>query len=347
MKYLFLVCTEYHLLLSLNYIKSLESDENEYILVLRRKSNGGRFSSNLNFNHFPYKVLEWNHDFNAKTKLTSEILADINRIKSIKPDFFCFFQEQDMLSMLLLNKLDAKSNFLFQDGMKAYNRLKRIPVSLLINEINMQKWLFTHFKIKDDFFNVFKAHRYGFRKKITDLYLTFPESYSNWNKRLVHKIQINTEKYFLDDLKQLYNWNSQILTNTQDAIFYVNQPLGEDSHTEIYVIKEIINRFPDTTFYIKIHPNTSKKQIELYNELKTVEIIESKIPAEIFILSLENSIILSISSSSLFLNNPKNDYYYLRPIFAEKIKRLKKYLTKSPSLHIKEIYSISEINKIK
>lgn len=347
MKYVFLVCTEYHLFLTLNFINELQNADATCTIIVRRNSKGGRIAySNLNLTELPYKFIDWKHDFNPKTRGSQELDNDLDTLLALKPDCFCFFQEQDMLSAFLLNKLSAKENFLFQDGMKAYNKLKIIPLSLLLNEFKIQKWLYKNYKITDDTFNLFKSHRYGFRKKITHLYLTFPDNYVNWSNKIINKSVISYEVKFLNKLKEVFGWNNDLLINQENIIFYLNQPCSFDSDIENQVLRDILLKFPNKIMYIKIHPNTTRVQIDGYNKLNNVIIIESKVPAELFILSLSNSIILSISSSALFVNNNNNNnYYYLRPMFVKYSKRLKKYITSSPSDHIKDISSIQDIWK--
>jgi hypothetical protein len=345
MKYVFLVCTEYHLLLTLNFINEIKGDDNIYTIVLRGKSKSSRISDSLNLQHFHFKWIKWIHDFTPLSKLTPDLKTDLNKIIQLQPDVFCFFQEQDMLTAFLLNKFNAKENFLFQDGMKAYNKLNRMPISLLMNEIRILKWLYINFKIRDDIFRVFSAHKYGFRNNITGIFLTFPDAYNNWNNQKIYKSPISNSKSFHNDIKKFFNWNENLIQEHDGVIFYVNQPFSYNSNIELDVIKAILERFPSKRMYIKAHPNSTSSQLHEYNQLENVLIINEKIPAELYILNLSNSIILSISSTSLFMNNPSNTFYYLRPIFEQDITRLKKYKTTSPSTHIKMIDNINYIEE--
>ena len=341
MKFVFLVCTEYHLLLTLNYLE--DNEIKEVIIIVRGSSKSNRISSNINIDHLNAKFVFWKHDFNHSSKLTMKIKEGLDDLLKLKPDVFCFFQEQDMLAMFLLNKFQANENYLFQDGMKAYNSLKRMPVSLLINELKMQLFLYKNFRINDDIYNVLNSHKYGFRKRTTKLYLTFPEAYNNWNGKVLGKSPLTINSTFLEKLKVIFKWDDSLLQEKNNIIFYLNQPLGLAIDLERNVIKKIINKYPNKEFYIKIHPNITIEQLTSYKDIVGIKLINSKIPAEIFIANITNSIIFAVSSTALFFKTPTNKYFYLRPIFMDKVKRLKKYNTKSPSEHIIEIDSILKL----
>lgn len=80
-----------------------------------------------------------------------------------------------------------------------------------------------------------------------------------------------------------------------------------------------------------------------YKMIKNAQIVDSIIPAELFIMNLSKSIIISQGSTSMFLNNPDNKFYYIYELLENDIKRLKRYKMCNPAPHIKSVKSIEEI----
>jgi hypothetical protein len=96
---------------------------------------------------------------------------------------------------------------------------------------------------------------------------------------------------------------------------------------------------------LKLHPLTTQESIDKYRGIDdNVYCIDSLIPAEVFIMNLTDSVIISLNSTSMFYNSPFNKYYYVSNIFMDKIGRLRRYdFNKSPSTHIKMVERIDDI----
>jgi hypothetical protein len=187
------------------------------------------------------------------------------------------------------------------------------------------------------------AKKYAHLKSIHKVYLTFPESYKNWNKKNLEKIEMIPIPELNQALKKVFRWDDDLLPERKRIIFYLNQPMRDDGVAETRLLIALQELFPENKIYIKNHPHTPKNKIELYKKLKNVEIIDSLIPAELFIMNLYNSIIISMVSTAMFLNNPENKYYYNYKLLENDIKRFRRYKTLNPAPHIRVVEKLQDI----
>ena len=124
----------------------------------------------------------------------------------------------------------------------------------------------------------------------------------------------------------------------------MNQPMHDDGSFEVSTLKYLENKYPHATIYIKNHPLTSQVKLDAYKALNKVKIIDSKIPAELFISQLEDSIVFSVCSTSMFINNRTCRFYYTFAIEENNtIERLKKYKVINPSKHIVSVNHVDAI----
>jgi len=124
----------------------------------------------------------------------------------------------------------------------------------------------------------------------------------------------------------------------------MNQPLHDDGSFEIGVLRKLMEKYPESKIYIKYHPLTSEVKMNKYKELDNVVVIDSQIPAELFISQLKNSLILSICSTSMFINNENCKFYWLNEIQENNnVTRLKRFNIINPTNHIISAKSVEEI----
>jgi hypothetical protein len=311
----FFVHTEYHLLLSLHAIMQNYSNENEYevTIVLKRTSKSNRLKQDLDLSFLPYHFILLDFDLNLKKKLSKDEKESLDSLLEKKFDVFVFFQEQDPISIIIINQYKKNNTkiYLFQDGLKPYiaHSMSFSP-SLLLNNIKQNQWIKKNGYPITDYFSFVNCKMYGFLKGIDKLFLTFPEAYINWNKLPIEKIEPTFSDEFVLVLKKLFLWEEQLLVKRERVIFFMNQPLHDDGSFEVQLLQNLQKKHPDATIYIKNHPLTTKVKIDAYKQIENVSIINSKIPAEVFISQLKNSIILSVCSTSMFIDNPKCKFYY-------------------------------------
>ena len=349
-KICFYIHTEYHLLLSIHSIQQNFSDVNDYevIIVIKRNNKSNRLKQELNFSILPYEIKFLDLIIDLNKKLTSEDRSKIDGLLSLELDQFNFFQEQDPLAIILINAFKQKGSVinLYQDGLKPYiTHTMSFSPSLLINNVKQNFWIRKNNFQVPDYFSFINAKMYGFLKGIDQLYLTFPESFINWKKLPIQIITPSFSTEFLSTLKQVFSWKDELLNERERVIFFMNQPMHDDGTFEVNMLQRLQEKYPGTKIYIKNHPLTTQIKLKAYEKLSNVKIIDSKIPAELFISQLENSIILSVCSTSMFMNNPKCKFYYTFAIEEKNnIERLKKYTAINPCNHINSVNTIEQIS---
>ena len=340
--------TEYHLLLFINLLINEEEKGivNDHILYVRGQ-NGFRIPKNLNFSYLSVDVRLSAEKFKEDSPLNHDSKILLDTLLSIQPNKFIFFQEQDLLSHILADRWKQKYNtaiFLYQDGLKPYNILKYNSLGLMKLHYKYNLWMKRNGFSIHSWFSPLWSHRYAYMKNIDEVYLTFPEAYVNWNKKNVKKIEfLNYEKLKIQ-LEKVFNWNDNLLPQKEGIIFYLSQPMRDDGTIEDAFIQKLVESFPKHEIYLKLHPNIQQHKIDIYNKNANLTIITARIPAELFIMQLSKSLVISMNSTSMFINNINCKFYYIHEVFKNDIKRLSRYDIKvHPAPHIHLAKKIEDI----
>lgn len=347
-KILIFVHTEYHLLLAVNQLLRLYNDKNlfQVELFVRRGKDSKRLNQSLDFSDLPCTVIFFDEEISIYKNLSDSVKSSIENLKDKKTDVFIFFQENDPL-MVILSSFYFKNGTdvcLYQDGLKPYVNLQFHSLGLLKHEHLQNLWMRKNGFSVNSWFSPIWSKKFAFLKGITKVYLTFPEAYNNWNKKHLEKIEMIPLNVLNPVLKKLYVWDDTLLPIREKVILYMNQPMHDDGIAETEFLIKLNNKFPGTLIYVKLHPLTNEIKLNRYKTVPSLRIIQSQIPAELFHMNLKDSIILSVNSTSMFLNNPENKYYYLYKIFDKEIKRLSRYVLKgTPSSHISLANSLNDI----
>jgi hypothetical protein len=307
-KICYLVHTEYHLLLSITDIMERYNDDDKYdiYIVIKRKKNSKRLNQELDIDFLPYHFIFLEVDINLASKLNPEEKQDIDELGKIDFSTFIFFQEQDPVTVVLIDKLAAKGTkiYLFQDGLKAYIfDTMKFSLGLIQDNIKANKWIKRNGYAVSDPFSFLRCRKYAFLKNIDKVFLTFPEAYNNRNNKSVGLLSTAFTEELRNVLKRVFKWQDDLLPVRENVIFFMNQPMGDDGSFEINLLKNLRKRYPNNVLYIKLHPLTSDAILQRYKELDNISVINSKVPAELFISELKNSIVMSVYSSSMFINN--------------------------------------------
>jgi hypothetical protein len=319
----------------------------EVTLVFKRSTKNNRLKHDLEFSFLPFTIIFLELDLDLKKKLSKPEKESLDHLLALHFETFGFFQEQDPIAIIIINHYKTRNTkiHLFQDGLKPYiaHSMSFSP-ALIINNVKQNIWIKKNGYPITNYFSFINCKMYGFLKGIDKLFLTFPEAYINWNKLAIDKIEPTLGDEFVTVLKKLFLWNDGLLQKRENVIFFMNQPMHDDGSFEVNLLQNLQKKYPDATIYIKNHPLTSKVKIEAYKQISNVTLISSKIPAELFISQLSNSIILSVCSTSMFIDNPKCKFYYTFAIEENNnIERLKKYKVINPTKHVISVHTMDDI----
>lgn len=342
------VYTEYHLLLSINEILKTYHDENHYEVRLYLKGGKqNRLSKDLDFSCLPIKTEYYDIAIDTGNLLDKNTRNEIQFLLDNPPDIFIFFQEQDPLMVILSSGFSKKGSeiYLYQDGFKPHLKLKLHSLGLLKYEHKLNVWLRKNGFSVESWLSPIYSKKYAYLKSINKIFLTFPEHYKNWNKKDIEKIVFLPNKTLNPYLKKIFRWDDSLLPQKENIILFLNQPAHWiDEEAEIELLRSLLERYPNNPIYIKLHPLTKVEKLEQYRQFKDTHIIDSRILAELFIMNVKQSIIISLFSTSMFLNNPENKFYYIYKLFKGKSKTLNRItITAVPIDHIKIVTSINDI----
>lgn len=341
------VHTEYHLMLMVNEI--MKNPNISYRVYIMTKKNHRRLQLDLDFSSFTnayFQSILISFNFNGNfSKEHKQLLYEISNLKI---NFLHFFQENDAVLLSLIKSVKKTNKTceicLFQDGLKPYNRLKGYSIGMLKGDIQMWQWLWRNGIRELKPLKLLNSKKYAFTDEVDTVYLTFPEAYINWNNKALKKIEYYDHESFKACLEKLFGWHNNLLPVNHGVILYMTQPAHHDPLIEYDFLKKLKTQL-NRPLILKLHPLTSEESIQKYKSIaKDVFVIDSVLPAELFIMNLTDSIIVSLNSTSMFYKTPTNRYYYVSNFFKDKIKRLRRYnFNQSPSEHIKMIEQIEDI----
>jgi hypothetical protein len=338
-KNVYVVFTEYQFLQALNIATAIY-DSDEFINSIYLVRNGSRlngFKSNINseINNIIIHVL----DLKNQKEIAGFILNE-------NPTHFLFFQAISGLNVYLAHTFYKRGVeiSLGPDGYNAYADFKKKHHSMSILKDSFKENLKL---IKDKMFSG-KIHRfdyytYGYQRFINNLWLTHPNQYKHQSKNKVQLLQLpEFNKKCINIIKNSFDFNIEFPKN--DVIYFFNQPLWSGLvDIEFDFLKEVVASFSDKKIVVKFHPLTDKTMKEKYKTLKGLLVIESSIPAEVFILNLDNCIVFSGWSSVLLTENKSCNYYFNFPIYKKLNDPIFNQINIIPLDHIKIIESPKEM----
>ena len=310
----FLTHTEYHFIQSLNLaLTKFRGTEFENHIHITKY--GDRFDNIKNASSV-HNIKITFHIEKHMGDIVKEILEnnDCNN--------FFFFQENSIYNKWLAYQLKKKYETticLGPDGYKPYSLydkkhelLSMIKDTLKDNYTLYKNNIFTTTLFKSDYY------RYGSSKIIDEVWLVdidaFDDKHNKTRARLKKISSFSNDTF--GKIKAYFKKIDNILEGEEGVILYLNQPFWTDRliRKEISFLKDLLNNF-DKKVYLKIHPGTPKDTILIYKKIKGLILIDSNLPAELYILSITKSIIFSGWSTALITNNTSCNYYFNLPIY--------------------------------
>ena len=329
----FIIHTEYHLMLSVHFAVSLYSGYNNHIYI----TDGHRVRDDI---HSPVSNVEL-HNIPATGYGTSSFLK---KIQKYKPENFFFFQEGSSDNMYLafwLHRAGTRIGLL-QDGLKPYVVWNRyhLWVHRVLDTIRIQKEVLKR-KTFLPYFRLLNQYSYGEWSFVDDIWLSFPKEFKNRNGKILKQIPDFT-KEALSAVNQMFNVEKYNIKSNDIVI--VGQPRRQEYwEREIEVYRGIVEKFPNRDILFKAHPNMKAVFLEKISQIEGIKIIDFSIPVELLILQLKYSYIISGYSTALLTNNPSCHFYWFYKFFGITGRVFSQLQIVNPSSHIKEISSIDEI----
>lgn len=338
-KVAFVVHTEYHLMETIGYITHYFPDTmyDIYIYIVSVK-NGGRIkASDLNFENFKINVIYASYKSNRLFSLHNKRM--LGNIINLNPNVMIIFNEFHYWKQYLVSKLHNKGCkiILAPDGAHVYSDKKLTLESNFKYMLRSFMINLTNLTIPPLFINRGK-YNYAYLKYIDEVWVDNATIFKNRNNHRVRETLSFGEMDPLTNIKKLYGADDiNIISN---SILFIDQPIGDISLTNeiIDVINNVAKRIKYPV-YVKMHPNSKTDVLDLYKQNEFI-ILPNNLPAELYIQNLKDSIVISLFSTALFLNNRTCRFYWIYPIFDFYRTTLK---LNNPTEHIVVAYNQYEI----
>lgn len=331
MSNIFLIHTEYHLLMTIRIILSNFKNCDNYIYIASANRIPGNYVSNYSNIHF--RRLEAVNYGNYNT---------INEFISLKSENFFFFQDNSSDNIYIAFHLQRKKIkvALVQDGLKPYPKWhrKHLVLSLFRETFQFYMQMFRRKAVIPSLF--LKSYKYGHLKYVDQLWVDYPDKLSSKTNKEIIRIP-DMSKEISDEIESILSYRP--MANLDNVILYIGQPLKPILwKKEIEIINLIKANNPQMQFLYKVHPNTKNEQLENYKSINAFSFVKDNIPAELIIAAMNRSIIVSIYSTALITNNPNCKFYWTRKLYGDSGIFTQLEII-NPTSHIIEVENVSEI----
>lgn len=337
---IYVVLTEYQFLQAVNIATGIYNDPEilNIIYIIRRGTRLMTIDSNKNWDFSNIQIIFLDE---KKPFEIAEIILEKN------PSHFLFFQGGYALNVYLAYKLSRRGAeiSLGPDGYGPYAvfNKKFHLLSLIIDSFKQNKFLFKN-NLFNGKFHLFDYYKYGNLKFIKNLWITHPDQYKHRanNKPNILKLP-DFSKNCVNFVQDFFNFSQDF--PTENEIYFFNQPLKPLLvKAEYKFLQDVINSYPEKVIIIKLHPLTSPDIKLLYQNLSGTKVIDSNIPAEVLLLSLNNCIVFTGWSAVLITENNSCNYYFNYPIYKKLNDRA---INQINIVNLNHITMISSANEMK
>ena len=332
----FLIHTEYHLMMTIRMIVSCFSKDENYIYYTVGRLKKEQFIETNNYGMIikPLPAKDYG------------VRSTLNEMLALNPSNFVVFQDYISDEIYLTYHFHRKKVkvSLVQDGYKPYPIWHRKHLALVVVKETFELYM-QMIKRKALIPSLFlRTYKYGALRYIDAFWLEYPDKLPYKTRKSL--VQIPT---FSQESKslcfKLFDYHKE--DGFDGSVLYVGQPFRKEylRKKELDIISQIIKNHPDKRFVYKPHPLMSKEQLSEISNLKGVEIYEKAIPIELLMVSIKNSIIVSPWSTALLTYNDSCRYYWLHKFLfeEEKAQKEKQMDFVNPTDYIREIANLDEI----
>lgn len=338
---LFVAVTPYQLITAYNLsYQNFNSEEFENIIyfVKSEKINYEFSKSNLENNIFVkrFTLHEWPI---LILKLKNEVFFR-----------FIFFQENSIFNKYLAFHLKKGGAIiaLGPDGTKPYGVFeKRHEILSIIKDtiIDYKKLFSNGLKLPRLFCS--RYYRYGSFTILDEVWLQYPNLFdtvkNKTNGRILKLPELNIDA--VNRLASLLEFESQLIQK-QDIVLYFNQPFftKELMDKEFEILKQFESIFLKKQIIIKLHPGTNPEVKKRMLEFQNLRIIEDNMPAEFYLATVSNSIILTGWSTATMHHFPSqnNISYYLYSLYKQTKDKTLSQINLISFPHIQMVTSLNE-----
>jgi hypothetical protein len=345
---LFLVHTEYHVMVALSLIADKFSSISDYqvdiIQTQTKKKNRFQFDLNTNIaSNVSYNVMYYEElDFNYNSALVQMLQQIFNTHYAV----FVLFNHHAYLPAYMAKILYKKGTeiHLAPDGMKVYNTNRKItPRWSLKAAFEFQK-----FSRANQFEFQWHVPKLGYAnlKEIKKLYIDFPQAYDNYTHKIIEEFNVLHSPLAKKMVSNYFNFKiTDDLERTDKVIMYINQATRNEPlyDFEIEVLQFLALNYPNYQLVVKLHPSTEPKQFEKMKRISGIQFISKSYPAELYIAQLVNSMVVSFFSTACLINNENSRIYWLTNIIKERNIMLDFVSIQNPTSHILEVKDLNEI----
>ncbi len=342
----FLIHTEYHLLVTASIVSD-KFPRDKFEIVIIQNASSRRFNLEIDTRVLADEYIIIDENGNLKNKTQSSLSQIISRVVATPTKYFIGFLEQSPLFVLFSRKCKRNKiiTVLAPDGSKPYARITKMALPSRIRKTIDNNKFFKHAKLN------FRSLRliswdYARNKDIMEVWVTAEQWYENRTKKTVLPISILEGEQSILLANSLFQFDiyKKPIPSAR-VLFYMNQPFVDSSLSqgEQDILKNILDNVTGHQLVIKLHPLTTRKQIEFYRTLNDLVIIEDTYPSELYMANLSDSIFISFWSSSLFSYYKTNRYYWLYKLLEQNGNMLHWLKIFNPTDHIKVVNSLNEV----
>lgn len=310
----FIVNTEYHLILTLGIIQQYFSIGYDNIVFRVSPIEGSRLN-NLDFEGTGIKYFEIIYDYQNPTK---ELKNNLQNIIELKPSALFVYLENKFWMNYLFSKLHQMGTriILGPDGMKVYNNgcvpIKRRLYDLFYGIIYSGKT-----GLLPTWPHVEKA--YATSKYIDEVWVEHPKFYSNTTNKKIVTFHYAVNNNFIELLKHVFKVDNKDMDMIQSnpSILFLDSSYHTDDYYKktINILEAICCRHPERKVLIKYHPLSAEYAREKYKKLPNSYKLNSVYPAELYIATAKKSIVISMVSTSELFYNSGCDYYWIYKLY--------------------------------
>lgn len=331
---IFIVHTEYHVFLTIGIICNYYKDCDNIVYWTKSKRMPelpSMYLDNTIVNQLPC-------NYGNKS-----ILKDMLQYH---PDKLFFFQDGNIDNMYLSYNLWKRGTVisLVQDGNKPYVIWKKRH-RFLTAFLNTVKAYYVLIKQRVYFPPPvwMDIYDYGAWRFIDELWLTNPDAFINEHHKKTIQIPEFSDYSLTVSNRVFANEENEELNN---IILIIGQPTinSQNWKTDVKIVEDIVKKFPNNRILYKPHPSTNPNHLKMVTDLRydNFEIYTKKIPVELLILQLKNSIIIGRYSTAMLTENKYCKYYWTYKLFPPDILSSQIEIV-NPTKHVKVIDTLDEI----